>query len=142
MELREKAALLAQVDFFKACTQRQIDDIAKLVDDRRVEAGDLLCEQGELGTDAFVIVEGDLAVFFQGKQIAEIGPGEVVGELAVERGGIRTATLKAMTPVRALVVDSMQIESVLSSDPKSAQKLGPRNPGDEVYPERRPASDD
>jgi CRP/FNR family transcriptional regulator, cyclic AMP receptor protein len=137
METSEKAAVLAQIDFFTGCTQRQIEDIAKLVHDREVDAGDILCEQGESGTDAFVIVDGDIAVFFDDKQIAEIGPGEVVGELAVERGGIRTATLKAMTPVRALVVDSREIESVLSSDPKSAQSLGPRHPGDEIYPERR-----
>jgi CRP/FNR family transcriptional regulator, cyclic AMP receptor protein len=137
METSDKATLLSQIDFFKGCTQRQLEDIAKLVRDRDVHAGDILCEQGESGTDAFVIVEGDVAVFFNDKQIAEIGPGEVVGELSVERGGIRTATLKAMTPVRALVVDAREVESVLSSDPKSAQRLGPRNPGDEIYPERR-----
>jgi CRP-like cAMP-binding protein len=137
VETTDKAAVLARIDFFKGCTPNQLNDISKLVDDRHVEAGDLLCEQGQAGTDAFVIVEGDVAVFFDGKQIAEIGPGEVVGELSVERGGIRTATLKAMTPVRVLVVDSREIESVLSADPKSVQSLGPRHPGDEIYPERR-----
>jgi CRP/FNR family cyclic AMP-dependent transcriptional regulator len=138
METAEKAAVLARIEFFKGCTQRQVDDIAKLVGERDLEKGDILCRQGERGTDAFVLVDGEAAVLLDGNQIAVVRGGEVVGELSIERGGVRTATLKAITPLRVLVVDTREIESVLSADPKSAKSLGPRKPGDEIYgPERR-----
>jgi CRP-like cAMP-binding protein len=125
----DRAAVLAGIDFFKHCTQRQIDDIAKLVGERELEPGDILCRQGDHGTDAFVLVDGEAAVLFEGNQIAVVGPGEVVGELSIEHGGIRTATLRAITPMHVLVVDPREIESVLLSDPGSAKDLGPRHPG-------------
>lgn len=58
MDSSERAALLAWIDFFKGCTQRQIDDIAKVVESRDLSAGDVLCRQGEPDTDIFVLVEG------------------------------------------------------------------------------------
>lgn len=127
MEGSDKAALLARIEFFKGCTQRQLDDIAKVVGDRQVAAGDVLCRQGEDGTDVFVFVEGKAAVLFDDQQVAELGEGEVVGELAMDRGGRRTATIKALTPLHVLVVDPLEVESVLASDPGSASSLGPKS---------------
>jgi CRP-like cAMP-binding protein len=123
----DKAELLAQIDFFKGCTKRQLDDIAKLVGDKHLEAGEVLCRQGEFGTDAFVLVDGQASVHIDGEQVAVVGTGEVVGELSVERGGLRTATLTAITPLHVLVVDPQEVESVLAADPHSAESLGPRN---------------
>lgn len=125
----DAAALLAQIDFFKGCTARQIEDIAKLAGDRHLEAGETLCRQGEHSTDAFVLVDGEAAVIIDGNQVATVGTGEVVGELSIDRGGLRTATLRATTPLHVLVLDAREIESVLASDPGSARNLGPRHPG-------------
>jgi len=125
----DRAAVLAGIDFFKHCTPRQIDDIAKLVRERELEPGDILCRQGEHSTDAFVLVDGEAAVIIDGNQVAVVGKGEVVGELSIEHGGLRTATLRAITPLHVLVVDPREIESVLLSDPGSAKDLGPRHPG-------------
>jgi len=133
----DKSALLARIDFFKGCTPRQLDDIAKLVGERELEPGDVLCRQGERGTDAFVLVDGEASVIIDGRKVAVVGEGEVVGELSIERGGLRSATLTAITPLHVLVVDPREIESVLASDPRSARDLGPKHPGDEIYPERR-----
>jgi CRP-like cAMP-binding protein len=134
----EKSEVLGQVDFFKHCTQRQIEDIAEVVAERTLEPGDVLCRQGEHGTDAFVLVDGEASVMIDGNEVSVVRAGEVVGELSVDRGGLRTATLRAVTPMRVLVVDPREIESVLRSDPGSAKDLGPRHPGDEIYgPERR-----
>ena len=71
-----------------------------------------------------------------GDDVGVVGPGEVVGELSAERG-VRTATLKAITPLHVLVVYPETIASVLAADPDAARRLGPRRPGDEFYRERR-----
>ena len=138
MDAHAKAELLTQVDFFKACTESELAEIAELTVERRLEAGDVLCAQGERGTDAFVLLDGAASVHVNGSHVAEIGPGEVVGELAVERGGVRSATLLAMTPLHVLVVEPRGIKSVLAAHPGAAKHLGPRHPGDDFYPERRP----
>jgi hypothetical protein len=129
MDASERAGLLAEVDFFKGCTQRQIDDIAKLVSSRELSAGEILCRQGDYETDVFVLVDGEASVEISGKQVATVGKGEVVGELSMERGGHRTATLTALTPIRVLVLDPREVDSVLAADPSSAANLGPRHPG-------------
>jgi CRP-like cAMP-binding protein len=122
------AALLAEVDFFKGCTKRQIEDIAKLVGSRHLEPGEVLCRQGDHESDVFVLVDGEARVVIDGKEVAAVGTGEVVGELAMDRGGLRTATLTAKTPLHVLVLDPREVDSVLASDPHSATNLGPRHP--------------
>ena len=126
LEAAEKSALIAQVDFFKGCTQRELDDVAKLLVDRHFEVGDELCHQGDAETHGFVVVDGQAAVVVDGDQIATAGAGDVVGELSMLGKGHRTATLKALTPVHALLIEPDEIDSVLSADPSSGKRLGRR----------------
>ena len=56
--------------------------------------------QGEPGTQVYLILDGMFVVEVDGQQIAEIGPGAVVGERAALSGGHRTATLRAATRAR------------------------------------------
>jgi len=126
LDTTEKAALLSQVDFFKGCTQREIDDIAKLVSDRHFAEGDELCHQGDAENHGFVIVDGEAAVLVDGEQVATASTGDVVGELSMLGTGKRTATLRAAGPVHALVIEVEEIDSVLAADPSSAQRLGRR----------------
>jgi cGMP-dependent protein kinase len=125
-----KSALLSQVDFFKGCTQREIDDIAKLVLDRHFAEGEELCHQGDAETHGFVVVEGEAAVLVDGQQVATVTAGDVVGELSMLGSGHRTATLRAITPVHTLVIEPDEIDSVLSADPSSAKRLGRRGSND------------
>jgi CRP/FNR family transcriptional regulator, cyclic AMP receptor protein len=123
----EKSALIAQVDFFKGCTQREIDDVAKLLTDRHFAVGEELCHQGDAVLHGFVLVEGEAAVLVDGEQIETATTGDVVGELSMLGSGHRTATLRALTPVHALLIDPEEIDSVLSADPSSGQRLGPHH---------------
>ncbi len=129
MATPDKAASLKQIDFFKGCTDRQIDDIAKLVGERDLAPGEVLCRQGEFESDVFVLVRGEASVVIDGKEVATVGAGEVVGEFSMVSGGKRSATLTAIAPMLVLVLDPREVDSVLSSDPSSARNLGPRHPG-------------
>lgn len=129
MDTGKKATLLKQVEFFAGCTDAQLQDIAKQVGARDLDDGEVLCRQGDHESEVFVIVRGEASVTINGSNVATIGPGEVVGELSMERGGQRTATLTAITPLFVLVLDPREIESVLMVDPKSERNLGPRHPG-------------
>jgi CRP-like cAMP-binding protein len=122
----DKRALLSKIDFFKGCTERELEDIAKLAVDRHFAVGDQLCRQGETETEAFAIVEGRASVVKDGEEIATAEAGDVVGELSMLGTGRRTATLRAVTPVHVLVIDPREVDSVLAADPSSAQRLGRR----------------
>lgn len=67
---------------------------------RSLPAGSVLTEQGKPGDEVFLLLDGVVSVEVDGKQLAEIGPGAVLGERAVLEGGVRTATITATTPVR------------------------------------------
>jgi Cyclic nucleotide-binding domain len=71
---------------------------------RRLVAGECLVEQGEPGTDMFMLLDGVLQVEIDGEPVAEIGSGAVFGELAVLGDGRRTATLRAVRASRVAVL--------------------------------------
>jgi hypothetical protein len=72
---------------------------------RKLGEGAVLVTQGAEGGDKlYLLLDGVLAVEVDGEQIAEMGPGTIVGERAVLEGGVRTATLRALTAIRFVVI--------------------------------------
>jgi CRP-like cAMP-binding protein len=55
------------------------------------------------------LLDGVLSVEVDGKAVAEVGPGAILGERASLEGGTRTATLRALTPVRVAVAAPDQL---------------------------------
>ena len=76
---------------------------------RQVAAGRNLVEQGDSGDDLFLLLDGVLSVDVDGKALAEVGPGAILGERALLEGGHRTATLRAVTPCRVAVASAEQV---------------------------------
>lgn len=83
---------------------------------RRLAAGERLVTQGEPGTEVYLILDGMFAVEVDGRTVAELGPGAVVGERAALEGGVRTATLTATTPARvaATPADRLKEEDLVA----------------------------
>jgi Cyclic nucleotide-binding domain len=73
---------------------------------RKLDEGETLVEQGAPGDDLYLLLDGVLGVEVDGEQIAEMGPGTMLGERASLEGGVRTATLRAVTPCRVAVIAS------------------------------------
>jgi Cyclic nucleotide-binding domain len=71
---------------------------------RRLGPGAILVQQGEPGTDMFMLLDGVLQVEIDGETVAELGSGAVFGELAVLGDGRRTATLRAVRASRVAVL--------------------------------------
>lgn len=67
---------------------------------RRLAEGDTLTRQDEPGDALYLVLDGVLRVEVDGRPVAEVGPGAVLGERAVLEGGTRSSTLVATTPVR------------------------------------------
>jgi hypothetical protein len=67
---------------------------------RSLAAGETLIRQGDPGDALFLLLDGVLSVEVDGRQLPELGPGAILGERAVLEGGLRTATLTALTPIR------------------------------------------
>jgi hypothetical protein len=77
---------------------------------RKLKEGQVLVEQGQLGRELYLILDGVLAVEVDGESLGDLGPGAIVGERAILEGGRRTATLRALTKARVAVADVDQID--------------------------------
>lgn len=83
----------------------------KLIPERRtLEPDETLVEQGTPGDELYLVLDGVLAVEVDGKDVAEIGPGAIVGERALLEGGLRTASLRACTRCRIAVIPGELID--------------------------------
>lgn len=78
---------------------------------RTIAEGQNLVRQNEPSTEVFLILDGIFVVEVDDRQVAEIGPGAVVGELAGLLHGKRTATLWARTPGRVASVPHDALDS-------------------------------
>lgn len=77
---------------------------------RKLSKGEALVRQGDRGEALFLLLDGVIAVEVDGKRLAEIGPGAILGERALLEGGIRTSTLVAVTPCRLSVASADRID--------------------------------
>jgi Cyclic nucleotide-binding domain len=71
---------------------------------RTLDTGETLVEQGAPGDELYLVLDGVLVVEIDADEVAEIGPGAIVGEKALLEGGTRTATLRARTRCRIAVI--------------------------------------
>jgi hypothetical protein len=76
----------------------------------RLRKGATLVTQGDPGHELYLLFDGVLAVEIDGVTVTELGPGAVVGEVALLEGGRRTATLRAVTGCRVAAVPGDRID--------------------------------
>ena len=77
---------------------------------RTLEIGETLVAQHDRSSDVYLILDGVFVVEVDRKEVAEIGPGAIVGERATLEGGSRTATLRATTRARVAAVRPDQLD--------------------------------
>jgi hypothetical protein len=76
----------------------------------RLRKGATLVEQGDPGHELYLLFDGLLAVEIDGRTVVELGPGAVVGEVALLDQGRRSATLRAVTSCRVAAVPGDRID--------------------------------
>jgi len=108
-----KVAALRQLDLLDGLSNRDLRQVARLTTDVVIPAGQRLMRQGDVGREAFVLLEGHATVSRDGQPIAEVGPGDVVGELALLDRHERSATVTATTDIAALVLDPREFATLL-----------------------------
>jgi hypothetical protein len=76
----------------------------------KLKAGDELARQGAPGTDAYLVLDGVIRIDRNGEPLAEYGPGAMLGERAHLEGGLRTASMIAVTACRIAAVDAAELD--------------------------------
>ncbi len=114
---------LQDVALFAACTDRELTQVARAMDEVSVDAGKDIVTQGTLGHEFYLILSGRASVSRDGSTVAELGPGQYFGEMALLDGAPRNATVTASEPIDLLVLGQREFAAVLDSSPGVARKL-------------------
>jgi CRP-like cAMP-binding protein len=124
-QLRERMARavdrrgeLDRLDLFKELSAAGRDLLLTRLDDESFAAGATMIRQGEVGERLYVIREGRVEVIrgepgHASQRVAELGPGDFFGEIALLISCPRTATVRALTPVRAWSLGGREFDDLL-----------------------------
>lgn len=119
----EKRQLVETLSGYATFSQCDRDDIAALVEAGGpfgLPAGWPLVQEGIPADACYVLTDGTARVFHQREQIAEIGAGDLVGEMAFFEGGQRHATVTSASRVTGLRIENDDLRPVLAKHPKLA----------------------
>ena len=91
---------LRGVALFDVLPLPALEDVARQLDHVVVPAGATVFSQGEEGDRFYVVMDGEAEVIGDGRRVAGLGPGDSFGEIALLRRVPRTASVRAVTPLR------------------------------------------
>jgi CRP-like cAMP-binding protein len=119
-----RVAALRRSAVFGGLDEQFLGRLAASMSEVTFPAGRVLIEARAPGTGMFVIDEGTVTVHPRDRDPVELGPGEVVGEVALlTADGTRTARVQAITDVRCLSLDRATLQQALEEEPKLAAAL-------------------
>jgi len=118
-----KVQALKGAPLFEGLSRKELVELARVCEDLEVESGKVLCKEGQIGHEFFVIVDGKVQVTRQGKPVRTMSSGEFMGEIALITDMPRTATVTAETPVRLFVLTDRDFRGVLEKNPNVERKV-------------------
>jgi CRP/FNR family cyclic AMP-dependent transcriptional regulator len=116
-------AQLASIDLFSSLSRRERGEIANRAEEIEVSAGTHLVREGEFAYEFFVIEEGSAEVVRDGEHIADLGPGDFLGEMGIVTQSPRNASVVAREPTRVIVLSEQDFRGVARSFPTVAEQI-------------------
>ena len=115
--------LLRNVPLFSGLDDDELESLADEFNERRFSTGDTIALEGEGGLMFFVVEEGELSIEQHGEPVATIGPGSSFGEIALIDRRPRTATVTAVTDVKAYGLPVFVFRPFVEARPQVAWKM-------------------
>jgi CRP-like cAMP-binding protein len=117
------AGRLKPLPLFSGLSGRQLTKVAPFCHAVVVPQGEHLLDEGYSAYEFFVIEEGDAAVVSSGKHLRDLGPGDFLGEIAILTGKERTASVIAVSTVKAIAMSANDFRAMMESSPEVAERI-------------------
>jgi CRP-like cAMP-binding protein len=118
MALSERAEQLRRVPMFSTCAAEDLERLAELAEPTSVEASTQVVHEGTGDSNRFfVITAGHAKVSKRLRKVAELGPGDFFGELALLVDRPRTCSVTATTPLELLCLDRRSFRDAVGQVP-------------------------
>lgn len=110
---------LRHIALFARMENADLEKVAQLGEPVTAEPGAMLMDQGEVGLECFLVIEGEAGISSSGQHVATLGPGSIVGEMALVGHRPRNASVVAQTPMRLLSFDIARFKQLLEEMPQA-----------------------
>jgi CRP-like cAMP-binding protein len=114
---------VAALTFFAGLPEEELDAVARVASVREFAVGEVLTTEREFGHSLFLVEAGSADVSIDGAQVGVVGPGDVIGEIAVLASGRRTASVVATSPVRVITLFKRDVWALDREAPEAARRL-------------------
>ncbi len=116
-------ARLKKIPVFADLSDEETRYVAQLAAEVSVEAGKELVREGDYSYDVLAIEEGTARVERDGQTVADLGPGDVLGEMGVLERSQRNATVVATSPMLLVTLTGWDIRRLQRTAPHAVEHL-------------------
>lgn len=126
--LSEKILLLRRMEIFEGLAVAELAAVAAVCQDHEVASGESIITEGAVGETMYLIVKGKVVVSQLGEdgcamELATLGEGDYVGEMALFDNAPRSATVAADGPVQLLVLYKREFDETVREYPQVALQM-------------------
>lgn len=120
---KEIVSLLSQSVAFSGSERRDVEALVDAGKEVTYPDGWPFVQEGTPADACYILLSGTARVFHGRQEIAVLGIGDIIGEMALVEGGRRTATVSASSPVRALRIEYDDLRELLTERARLREKM-------------------
>ena len=122
------AKLIRKFECFRQLTDEQVQEIAEISNSICYQAGHVLVEEGERGEILYLLIDGDIDVFYRNpvtglEKVDTVSSEEVIGCSAMVPPYVYTATEKTRSDVEVLEIKADALRDIIQEDPDIGLKI-------------------
>lgn len=118
------ASHLKRIPLFESLSREELSEVARHADEVDVREGKALMSEGDFAYEFFVIEDGDAEVLTGDRHVADLGPGDFLGEMgALAHGGRRNASVVARSEMRLVVMTARDFRRMHDQAPRLAERI-------------------
>ncbi len=122
-EASEVLDRIEHIEMLHSLSPSEMQAIIPLLKPLSVEPGTVLCQEGAAGDSMFLIVDGQAEILKGSQRLAQLGAGEMFGEMALLTGEDRSATVMAKTPMELYELERADFDAMLTRSPQLSSGL-------------------
>ncbi len=116
-------ARLKSIPLFASLSKRELHEVARCADEVDVGEGKALMTQGDTAYEFFAIEDGAAEVTADGRRVAQLGPGDFLGEMGALGHAKRSASVVAISPMTLIVMTDRDLRHLEHEMPTVHQQL-------------------
>ena len=121
--MAKQTSTIASLELFAGLSKAELKKVEGLMTEIRLSAGKELMKEGSPGREAMIITSGTACIRRGGRAIATVGPGDILGEMALLANQNRTATVTAESDLVVEVLNRREFLQLLDEVPTIAKKM-------------------